>query len=211
MALQDLIRVVLPKDDRFFDFLESQAQLAHESAVSLAAILDGDVPKVREAVHTIEKKADGVAHELEDALAKTFVTPIDREDIHKLSVMLDDIADRAYATASAFDMFSVSSPSEATSKQIQLLVEATKDLAALLPSLRSHDWETIRAGARNMKRHEKTGDEIYRAAMRALFAQADIDARTLIREKEIIELLEDAIDMCEDVAEYLANLAVKHG
>lgn len=211
MALQDLVRIVLPKDDRFFDFLESQAKLAHEAAVELSKLDGENIADVRKKVHAVEKKADGVAHELEDALATTFVTPIDREDIHKLSSMLDDIADRAHATASAFDMFSIKEPSEASSKLMQLLVKTSDALADLLPSLRKHDWETIRTGARKIKTFEKEGDEIYRGAIRALFADEKIDARSLIREKEVIEILEDAVDTCEDVATYLSNLAVKHG
>ncbi len=211
MVLQDVIRLILPKEDHFFDYLEQQAQLAHEAAVALKGLIGGDIKEVRAAVHAKEKAADKVAHELEDALAKTFVTPLDREDIHKLSTLLDDIADRAHATASAFDMFSIESPSEAAGKLMELLVKAASKVASTLPSLRKHDWDEIRKSRRELKVLEKEGDEIYRSAMRALFADASLDARSLIREKEVIQILEDAVDTCEDVAEFLANLAVKHG
>lgn len=211
MVLQDVVRIILPKEDHFFDYLEQQAQLAHEAAVALQGLIGGDIKEVRTAVHMKEKAADKIAHELEDALAKTFVTPLDREDIHRLSTLLDDIADRAHATASAFDMFSIESPSEAATKLMELLVKSTSKLANTLPSLRKHDWDEIRRARRDLKILEKEGDETYRNAMRALFADASIDARTLIREKEVIQILEDAVDTCEDVSEFLANLAVKHG
>lgn len=211
MSLQDIVRLVLPKEDRFYDWLEEQARLAHEGAKALNACADGNVETIKEDVHAIEKKGDKIAHGVEDALARTFVTPIDREDIHKLSAMLDDILDRSYATASAFIMFSIDKPSPAACGLMGLLVRSTEKLANMLPSLRKHDWDTIREATREMKKLEKEGDEIYRNAMRALFSDSAIDARSLIREKEVIELLEDAVDTCEDVAEYLANLAVKHG
>jgi uncharacterized protein Yka (UPF0111/DUF47 family) len=211
MVFQDVIRVILPKEDHFYDFLERQAKLAHEAAIELQRLGTDDVHDVRKAVHDKEKQADKVAHELEDALAKTFVTPLDREDLHKLSTLLDDIADRAHATASAFDMFSIETPSESATKLMALLVRTTQKLSDLLPSLRNHDWDAIRAARRELKVLEKEGDEIYRSSMRSLFSDTSIDARSLIREKEVIQILEDAVDTCEDVAEYLANLAVKHG
>jgi len=211
MAIQNLVRLLLPKEDHFFDFLEKQATLAHEGAIALRKISDGDIDTVREAVHAIEKRGDKVNHEVEDALAKTFVTPIDREDIHRLSTMLDDVLDRAYATASAFEMFSMDKPSEAVETFMALLEKTTGQLATMMPSLRKQDWDAIREATRTLKALEKEGDEIYRTTMKALFADASIEARNLIREKEVIELLESAVDTCEDVAEFLTNLAVKNG
>ncbi|HTJ84895.1 MAG TPA: DUF47 family protein [Polyangiaceae bacterium] len=211
MALQDLIRVILPKEDHFFDYLEQQAKLAHEGAIALSK-LDGDpVSDVKEKVHTIEKAGDKVSHDMEDALARTFVTPLDREDLHKLSSLLDDILDRAYATASAFEMFGIEKPSNAASSMFDVLVKTTGLLVETLPALRKNDFDTIREKRAALKLLEKEGDVTYRAAMKSLFADAALDARSLIREKEVVEILEDAIDTCEDVAEFLANLAVKHG
>jgi len=221
MGLQDVIRVLVPKDDRFFDFLEQQAALAHEGALELAK-MKSDVPtEVQRAVHAVEKRGDAVVHELEDALARTFVTPLDREDIHLLSSRLDDVLDRAYAAASAFVMYSIETPSEPAVAFLDCLVRATRELKEVLPALRKHDFELIRKTARDVRAIEKEGDQIYRSAMKALFATnpddqgpyrgATIDARALIREKELLEILEEAVDNCEDVAEFLTNLAVKHG
>ncbi|MBL8742102.1 MAG: DUF47 family protein [Myxococcales bacterium] len=211
MGVQDLVRLVLPKEDHFFDYLEKQATLAHEGAQALRKLESDDVKAVKESVHKIEKAGDKVSHDLEDALARTFVTPLDREDIHRLSTLLDDILDRAHNTASAFDMFSINEPSDSAKKLMALLEKTTGKLAEMLPFLRKQDWNTIREGTRAMKVLEKEGDEIYRETMRRLFADESMSARALIREKEVVEILEDAIDTCEDVAEYLTNLAVKHG
>jgi predicted phosphate transport protein (TIGR00153 family) len=211
MALQNLVRLLLPKEDHFFDFLEQQAALAHEGAIALRKMCDGDTDAVRAEVKAIEKRGDKVNHDVEDALAKTFVTPIDREDIHKLSSMLDDILDRAHGTASAFDMFSIDKPTEAVQAFMALLVKTTEQISTMMPGLRKQDWDAIREDTRALKLLEKEGDEIYRTAMKRLFADTSIGARDLIREKEVIELLESAVDTCEDVAEFLTNLAVKHG
>jgi uncharacterized protein Yka (UPF0111/DUF47 family) len=217
MGIQDLVRLVLPKEERFFDYLEQQAKLAHEGAKELATLAgapDGDhgtVAEIKERVHEIEKRGDKVSHELEDALAQTFVTPLDREDIHKLSALLDDILDRAYACASAFVMFCIEKPSPASVELFAILERATDVLMGILPALRKHEFDEIREGRRKLKAIEKEGDEVYRRSMKALFSEPGLDARSLIREKEVIEILENAVDTCEDAAEYLANLAVKHG
>lgn len=211
MALQDIVRLVLPKETHFFDFLEQQAALAHEGAEALLKLESSPVAEVKQAVQAIEKKGDKIQHELEDALALTFVTPLDREDIHRLSVLLDDILDRAHATASAFEMFSIDKPSDEAVSQMRVLVKTTELLREIVPSLRRHEWEAIREGKRKLKVFEKEGDEVYRSAMKRLFAETGLEARLLIREKEVIEILEDAIDTCEDASEFLTNLAVKHG
>jgi len=211
MALQDLIRLVLPKEDHFFDYLEAQAKLAHEGALALAKLDTDPVTEVKDKVHAIEKEGDKVSHDMEDALARTFVTPLDREDLHKLSALLDDILDRAYATATAFEIFGIEKPSDAASSMFAVLSKTTLLLVETLPALRTNDFDTIREKRAALKILEKEGDVTYRQAMRMLFADASLDARSLIREKEVVEILEDAIDTCEDVAEFLANLAVKHG
>lgn len=224
MGLQDVIRFLIPKEDKFFDFLEQQAALSHEGAVALAKIGEMPIEELKELVHSIEKRGDKVAHECEDALAKTFVTPLDREDIHSLSAALDDVLDRAHAAASAFVMFSIEEPSKAAREMIDLLVKSTALLKEVLPSLRKHDFDRIREVTREIKVLEKEGDKVYRGTMMALFrdtapGQAEspyrnpsiTDARGLIREKELVEILEDALDGCEDVGEFLTMLAVKHG
>lgn len=212
MALQDLIRVVLPKEDHFFDYLEKQAQLGYDCATKLRELETRSVAEVRPEVHAIEKACDKVAHELEDALAATFVTPLDREDLHKLSTLLDDICDGAYATASAFEMFHIERASDEARAQMEVLEKAAKLLAETVPALRKSDFDKIRSAVREMKVLEKQGDEAYRAKMKKLFASdGPSDARELIRQKEVTEILENAIDTCEDAAEFLVNLAVKHG
>ena len=221
MALQDLVRFLVPREDRFFDYLEQQAALAHEGALELARLATEPPKVVQASVKAVEKRGDKVAHELEDALARTFVTPLDREDIHNLSSRLDDVLDRAYAAASAFVMFSIQTPSEPALAFLECLVRATEQLKNVMPALRKHDFERIRETSRAVRVIEKEGDQIYRTAMMNLFSSnaeeqgpyrnLEIDPRAIIREKEVLEILEEAVDDCEDVAEFLTTLAVKHG
>jgi uncharacterized protein Yka (UPF0111/DUF47 family) len=95
---------------------------------------------------------------------------------------------------------------------MEVLEKAAKLLAETVPALRKSDFDKIRSAVREMRALEKQGDEAYRAKMKKLFASdGPSDARELIRQKEVTEILENAIDTCEDAAEFLVNLAVKHG
>jgi uncharacterized protein len=213
MGIQDLVRWLLPKEDHFYDFLERQAVAAHEGASALAAfkIEGASAEDVAKTVQDVEHKGDGIVHELEDALAKTFVTPIDREDLQKLSSQLDDVLDLTNGAARASVLFGVARPTPAMATLIDKLVECTVVLKDTVPNLRKHAYPDLITASRALRKLEKEADVVYREAVRGLFGDASVDAKKLLREKEILEDLERAIDHCEYVADTLANLAVKHG
>jgi hypothetical protein len=213
MSLDRIVRFLLPKEDHFYDFLEQQAAVSHEAAVALArAKEDGaNVEAVRDDVQAIEHRGDALVHQLEEALAKTFVTPIDREDIQKLSKELDDVIDLTNGAARACVLFGVEQPTEPMGQLMDLLTVATRALRDALPNLRKHNYAALIETSRELRKLEKEGDQIFRSAISALFHDAEIDAKRLIREREVLEDLEHAIDYCEHVANTLAHLAVKHG
>lgn len=213
MGLQDIIRFLLPREDHFYDYLERQADAAHEGALALAKLRDPAVTlvSVREAVQKHEHEGDKVVHEMEDALAKTFVTPIDREDLQRLSAQLDDVLDLANGTARACVLYGVERPTEPMLKLMELLARATEVLKTAMPKLRRHEYAALMEASRSIRQYEKDADGVFREAISALFHDGTADARRMLREKEVLEDLENAVDQCESVAETLANLAVKHG
>jgi len=213
MGLQNMIRWILPKEDIFYTLLERQAEVMHAGALALSRLGEPQPngPLVRDTVQDLEHQGDQVMHEVEEALARTFVTPIDREDIQKLSAELDDILDITNRAARAFVLYGVHTPSPPMVRLFTLFVAATKILKEALPSLRHHTYDTLREAARAVKTLEKEADTIFREAVSELFNNPAIEAKAVLREKEVLEDLESAIDHCEDVAEFLTNLAVKHG
>jgi uncharacterized protein Yka (UPF0111/DUF47 family) len=148
---------------------------------------------------------------MEEALAKTYVTPIDREDLQLLSSELDDILDRTNGAIRAAALYGVVKPTEPMGKLMDLLVECTSVLSKAIPSLRRNAYGEITEQVRALRLLEKQGDTIFREAVSSLFHAKDVDAKTLLREKEVLEDLENAIDHCETVGKTLAHLAVKHG
>ncbi len=212
MGIDAVVRFLLPKEDHFFTYLERQAILAHEGALALANFkTDGATPEsVREKVQEIEHKGDKVFHELGEALAKTFVTPIDREDIQKLSSELDDILDLTNGAARACVLFGIKRPTPPMVEMMEKLVECTKLLKDTIPLLRKADYAGLTPATNTLRKLEKDGDAIFRAAIAALFQDETIDAKKLIREREVLDDLETAIDHCDHVASTLRNLAAKH-
>jgi uncharacterized protein len=148
---------------------------------------------------------------MEEALAKTFVTPIDREDLQKLSSELDDVLDLMNGTIRAAALYGVVRPTEPMLKLIDVLIRCTELLEMTIPNLRKHRYKDLVESARAIRKLEKEGDAIFRSAVSALFHDSLIDAKQLLREKEVLEDLENAIDVANNVADTLTNLAVKHG
>jgi predicted phosphate transport protein (TIGR00153 family) len=222
MGLQDVIRWFLPREDHFYDFLEQQAKAAHEGAKALAKFASNGstAEEARAAVQKIEHEGDRIVHEMEEALAKTFVTPIDREDLQKLSSELDTVLDLTNGAMRACVMLGVEKPTEAMKQLIEIIVKCTRKMDEAMPKLRKHEYKEIVDVARELRKIEKEADVVYREAVSALFRldrtsgpfrEGAGDARILIREKTVLEDLENAIDQCDAIADTLANLAVKHG
>ena len=206
MGLQAFVRFFLPKEDRFFDFLEQQATKAHEGAVALAKFKEEGVSaqQVREAVQAIEHAGDKIMHDMEEALARTFVTPMDREDLQRLSSELDDILDLMNGAARACVLLGVNTPTLAMRKLMEKLVECTQVIQATVPNLRKHDYGNLLTCTREIRRLEKEGDAIYRDAVQVLFRDT-VDAKVILREKEVLEDLERAMDHCEKVGDVFAE------
>jgi predicted phosphate transport protein (TIGR00153 family) len=212
MALQSLIRWVLPRETHFFDFLEGLGRLSCEAAEAFSSFQTGrSADEVRAAVQLVEHEADNLVRQMEDALARTFVTPLDREDLHHLSNELDDIIDLTNLAARTCGLYGVKEPTQPMIDLMAVLVRACELIREAVPNLRVHQYEALIGLGRRIRVIEKEGDEIFRGAMSELFSDPKIDAKELIRQKEVLDHIEHAIDSCDNVGDILANLAVKHG
>ena len=222
MGIQDVIRFFLPREEHFYDFLEQQAKAAHAGAVAISrfARQETSAQDAREAVQKIEHEGDKIVHEMEEALATTFVTPIDREDLQKLSAELDNVLDLTNGAIRACVMLGVQQPTDAMKRLIEYIVQCTERIDNAIPRLRKHEYSLIVATARELRTLEKEADNVYREAISELFRddsaggpfrEGATDARVLIREKTVLEDLENAIDACDSIADALTNLAIKNG
>jgi uncharacterized protein Yka (UPF0111/DUF47 family) len=209
--LNAFLRLIRPRAEHFYGFLERQAQLAHDGAKALEMITEpgADPVQVRDRIQDLEHQGDAQVHSMLDALSSTFVTPIDREDLQRLSKRIDDILDLTNATARACVTFAVEKPTPAMRLLIAKLAESTDLLNQAIPKLRTHAYpEAIRICAR-VSISEKDGDAVYRDALSRLFHDPSIDAKTILREREVLDDLEKAINRCEQVADLVTTVAVK--
>jgi uncharacterized protein Yka (UPF0111/DUF47 family) len=210
MARGNVLRWLFPKDGHFFDWLEGQARVAHEAARAMRDLEEGaSIDDVRGIVQGLEHDGDRLFHELLDALAEGRAAPLDREDLQRLSAELDDIVDRTNGAVRAASLFGMKELSRPMSELVELLASATAIVNEAMPLLRRGEYKQLTAAMGAIRKLEKDGDIVFRQAISELFNDERVDAKKLLREREVLDDLEQAIDHCDRVAATLTNLAVK--
>lgn len=204
-----LTKVFTGRDTRYFELFEESITHAVAASELLGRFLHGlpDHPELAREISKIESETDRVTHDIIAHLNQTFVTPLEREDILELASALDDVVDLIDETADLILLYKVEAPMEQAHGLCDLLIEATKALAAAMPRLRS--FGDIRHYTVEVNRLENDGDRLSRSAIAGLF-DGGIDPMVVIRWKDIFERLEDAIDACEKVANILEGIVIKN-
>ena len=204
---------LLPKDTVFYDLFEGLARHAVSSAEHLRQ-LARHYPAVGEHLQRIrdeEHAADQLAHTALDRLDRTFITPFDREDIHELIGGLDDIIDIVDACAKRFALFHIDAMEADFLRQADVLVQATVTLSDAVHRLRkSRKLSELSDKLIEIHHKESIGDDNHHAAMSRLFS-GGTDALEVLKWKELYDLIEEAIDGCEDVGNTLERIVLKNG
>lgn len=211
MALQHVVRWLLPRSDDFYVFLERQAQATHAGATALGQFVPGaSIDEVIVAVQSHEQAGHAALHDLEEALQQAFVTPIDRDDLQHLSSELQRVLVLIGSTARLCSLFALPSPTPPMTELMTILAHCTGQLSGMLPAMRRHDYASLMATSRTLRKEAKRAQLVSRSAISAVFHDRE-DAKEILREMRVIEQLGHSVDRCERVADRLANLAVKHG
>lgn len=203
---------LMPTEGKFFDMFNEHADLCVKGAKEMVALMTNfDDLEIRvHAIESIEKKADKVTHDTIELLHKTFITPLDRDDIHKLITKMDDILDLledAGQTISLYDIKAVTPEAKRLAELCLACAEKVKAAVTLLHNMdNSHDILAICA---EIDRLESDADHVMRAAMSKLFRD-EPDVRNLIKLKAIYEILETVTDRCEDVANIIEGIIVEN-
>ena len=204
---------LLPREVKFYEMFYEQAEAAVEAAQFLVDLIRDftDLNMKVMMMNKIEHKADEIAHRIAEKLNLTFITPLDQEDIHGLASALDDIVDYIDATVERMVLYKINQPTEDIANLATILLCATKETRAAVSEL-----GTFKKNPRSMKqcwieinRIENQGDSASRAALAKLF-ETETNAIEIIKWKEIYEHVETAIDKCEDVANILEQIVLKH-
>ena len=203
---------LIPREPKFFDLFEKGADNVASAATELH-ILFHDFTNVAQKVGRLtelEHKGDYITHQIMEQLHRTFVTPLDREDIGLLTQGLDDVMDFMEDAAVAMLLYRIKQPTKRARQLADILVDVTDELVKAIPHLRKRsEMSRILQHCVEINRLENEADSIVRFALAELFD--DIPLEDVIKWREIYDHLENAVDKAEDVANVLEGVVLKHG
>ena len=208
MGLRELF---IPQDKVFFDLFEKQASLVKEAAWQLVALSEDftNVKEKRHAIELIEHKGDMVTHDIYDQLNRTFITPLDPEEISRLASSLDDVLDYIDGATEKMYFYGIESTDAHMVELAKLIHMSCVELESAVKGIRSiKDPRYIEERCIEVNRLENLADDVLAHAVMDLFKTTD--AIAIIKLKDIYEHLETATDYCEDVANVLSDIAIRH-
>jgi uncharacterized protein len=200
----------IPREEKFYTDFQSLADELKHGARLLEEMLAPDRPVWDKAdeIKQVEHKCDFITHEVIKRLNRTFVTPLDREDIHALARSLDDVMDAIDASATLVRLYRLESVRPGTRELARIISACTDQVRLALGALEQHKGVTTHAIEIN--RLENEADRTHQQAVSQLFDD-ERDPILVMKWKEALDFLEDATDRCEDVANVLEGVVVKHG
>jgi len=203
-----MVRLV-PRTTKFFEMFSEMANNLTEGARLLKAILQDmkDVEARVEQLKTIEHRGDEMTHELLTKLNQTFITPFDREDIHKLTSSIDDVLDFVHAAGERLVMYKITDFTPSAPQLADVIVRQSEQLCQAVAHLERKNNNVLQYCV-EINRLENEADRISRAAIAQLF-EIETNPITLIKKKELYEVLETATDKAEDAANVIESVVVK--
>ncbi len=196
---------LIPRERRFYELFQQQGALVSETLTELSkSLLEGRTrhPRLRD----LEHECDDVTHEIYNLTNRTFITPIEQEDILLLAHALDEVIDFAEEVADKIELYSVTTITDSAKEFGECLAKAGAELARASAML--EDFKGLDPVLQNIHRLENEGDQITRTALQKLF-ESDQTPADLIKWKDLYALLESTLDECESVAEIMETIAIK--
>ena len=200
---------LIPREERFFDDFVAMAEQIRLGATMLEEMLAPEKPIWDKAdqIKEVEHKCDFLTHEIIQRLHRTFVTPLDREDIHDLARSLDDVMDAIDDSAAVVRLYSIERVRPDARELARIIKASTDEMVKALKALERK--QGVAEPAVEINRLENEADRVHQAAVRRLFEE-ERDPITIMKWKEILDFLEQATDRCEDVANAVEGIVVKH-
>jgi uncharacterized protein len=204
---------LLPREGRFFDYFNEHAGHAVLAAIELKALLAdlSDLEARRRNIERHEKQADQITHHTMQLLHQTFITPLDRDEIHQLITTMDDVLDLMEDIAQCLFLYDVRAVTPEAQRLAEICVACTEKVRDAVARLESMDnTDAILKLCAEIDRLETDADYVMRSAMAKLFRE-EPDAKEIIKQKEIYQLLESVTDKCEDVANLIEGIVLENG
>ena len=201
---------LIPQDIAFFTLLDKLSTTVLKGAKALQQLVNDftELDEKRRWIKEIERAGDEVVHEIYDRLSKTFITPLDHEDIGNLASRYDDVLDNIYAVANKIYLFQIKEPTPEMRQFADVILESVLLVNSACENIRKMDEREIDRRSIEVHRLENVADELRNTAVAELFKTRDpVD---IIKLKEVYEFLETITDQCEDVADVIRAIVIKH-
>lgn len=200
---------LIPREEKFFELFIEDATNVVAAARMLQELFQSYDQRERIAseLRDVERRGDALSHDIGQRLEHTFVTPFDREDIHQLISRLDDVIDFIEEVADTCILYKIDGPTPTAHEQAEVIVRQCEEILSALEKLQG--FRDISPHWIEIHRLENEGDRISRKAIADLFADGN-DPIEIIKWKDLYGLLEDTIDACEDTANVIERIVVKH-
>ena len=200
---------LIPREERFFDDFVAMADQIRKGAGLLEEMLAPERPIWDKAdeIKEVEHKCDFLTHEIIQRLHRTFVTPLDREDIHSLARSLDDVMDAIDASATIVRLYGIERVRPDARELARIILQSTDQVVKAMKALERR--KGVAEPAVEINRLENEADRAHQVAVRRLFEE-ERDPIIIMKWKEILDFLEEATDRCEDVANVLEGVVIKH-
>ncbi|WP_020475431.1 DUF47 domain-containing protein [Zavarzinella formosa] len=215
MIVDRLVRFLLPRQGQFFTLLEGIGDQILAAADVLAELGKADghpqIETIAVRLKEVEKAADEFERRLHQQLDRTFVTPIDREDLAALAKALDDVVDGMEHAATFAALYQFDRLTEAMREMVRIIATSARELAGAVPLLRKFgNPEVVNDRAHAVHTLESEADGVYRKAVAALFTDG-LSPVDLVRQKDMLTALETCADECEDAMDAIRSVMVKNG
>ncbi len=214
MSLNPILQYFVPKDRKFYPLFEQASSnlLAISNVLvelMVAPTAEKRMPLVRQ-IEKLEHVGDEITHTIFQEVSTTFITPFDREDIQRLASVLDDVIDYIHGSAKRIELYKMEPIHPAMIKLSELILQCAVELHSAISSLRSmKNLTKVKESLVRVNSIENHADDIFDNAVARLF-EDEKDAIQIIKIKEILSALETATDKCEDVANVLESVIIKH-
>ena len=214
MALNNIMKIFMPKDRIFYSLFEEVGDGVSKMGRLLKIMVsEPDVDKRAALVSQVEEQEhvnDDLTHKVFTELGRNFITPFDREDIHYLASALDDICDYIYSTAKKINFYKVNPNDTGIQKLADLIVEGTIQVDAAIHELRNmRDMRKITDALVKINSIENQADDVFDMSIDRLF-DTEPDAKEVIKKREIYQVMETVTDKCEDAANVIESIIIKH-
>ena len=214
MTLGNIFKIFVPEDKKFFTLFEqSSSNLVTISKILYEAVTTNSPEKRKELIREIERLehiGDDITHQIFHELGTNFITPFDREDIHELASVLDDVIDFIHGSAKRIELYKIETMSPAIIKLSELILSSAEELNKALGEIRNmKNPGKIREACVKINSIENHADDIFDMAIAQLF-EDEKNAVEIIKMKEVLSALETATDKCEDAANVLESIIVKN-